>query len=204
MWHVQPNNLLLYIAGHGPLQNGYVDGSLRDTMWHVQPNNRLLYIAGHETSLNVHADGSLRDTTWHVQPYNTLLHVQVKVYYKMFTPMDRWRIKCDMFSDIIPCFTCRSRCIIKSSRRWVASFLHVAGHGTLQNVYTDGTLKDSMWQVHQNNNVLHVQIMCGLTLATKGLTEIEIRDMLSIPSAAWSPVYFAIKDFILDHSGLLR
>ena len=53
-------------------------------------------------------------------------------------------------------------------------------------------------------SVLHVQIMCGLTLATKGLTELEIREMLSIPSASWSPVYFAIKDFIIDHSGLLR
>ena len=52
--------------------------------------------------------------------------------------------------------------------------------------------------------MLHVQVVCCLTLATKGLTETEIRDMLDIPSAAWSPIYFSIKDFILDHSGLLR
>ncbi|XP_070181286.1 TPR repeat-containing protein DDB_G0287407-like [Littorina saxatilis] len=47
------------------------------------------------------------------------------------------------------------------------------------------------------------KVMCGLTLTKKGLTETEIREMLDVPSAAWSPVYFSIKDFILDHSGLL-
>ncbi|XP_076442900.1 TPR repeat-containing protein DDB_G0287407-like [Babylonia areolata] len=48
------------------------------------------------------------------------------------------------------------------------------------------------------------QVMSGLALAKKGLMESEIQDMINIPSAAWSPLYFAIKDFILDHSGLLR
>ncbi|KAL8611697.1 hypothetical protein ACOMHN_063482 [Nucella lapillus] len=47
------------------------------------------------------------------------------------------------------------------------------------------------------------QVMSGLALVKKGLTETEIMKMLKIPSAAWSPLYFAIKDFIMDHSGLL-
>ena len=47
------------------------------------------------------------------------------------------------------------------------------------------------------------QILCALDVSRKGLSEEDLINMFSISSNVWSPLYFALEQYLLKKSGLL-
>ncbi|KAK6168509.1 hypothetical protein SNE40_021025 [Patella caerulea] len=48
------------------------------------------------------------------------------------------------------------------------------------------------------------KVLCCICLSNQGLSEQEVMTILNIPSHIWSPLYFAIRKFIVEKEGLLQ
>ena len=48
------------------------------------------------------------------------------------------------------------------------------------------------------------QITCSIAVSRQGLSEREIKAILNVSDQAWSSIYFAMGDFLLEISGLYR
>ena len=47
-------------------------------------------------------------------------------------------------------------------------------------------------------------MLCLIEVSKDGLSEEELKAILHIDSATWSPMFFAMASFILDRAGLYR
>ncbi|XP_005111748.1 TPR repeat-containing protein DDB_G0287407 [Aplysia californica] len=80
-------------------------------------------------------------------------------------------------------------------------------------IYSDGVkdLLDKVLQrleedynVKEHPDSLVHQVLAAVAVSHEGLTESELMDMFGVQSQVWSPFYFAVENFLLSHSGLLR